>query len=113
MNVARLIAAAAVFAMAWPAHGQEGPTQAVRLCENLTLYASDVEPGGLWRNIRLEDARRAPAITYTAASARLGELRGAPAVLLQQGRAQVGGQPLSFDEYVLPSCPEAALHTPN
>lgn len=113
MNLVRLIVATAVFAMAWSSHAQEGPTQAVRLCENLTLYAGAVEPNGLWRDIRLEDARRPQAVTYTAATARVGELRGAPAILLQQGQAHVAGQPLRFDEVVVPSCAEAAVHAPN
>ncbi len=119
VRIALLTAAfTAAFALPISARAEEGPTQAVRLCDNLTLYAAAHDGAGLWSGIRVEDTRNATPVTYTAATAQEGELRGAPGLLLENGQLQMtgaGGQPvtLTFQEYVIASCADAALHAPS
>jgi hypothetical protein len=123
MSIVRIAILAAAFtaALAVPlgARAQvEGPTQAVRLCDNLTLYASGHDGAGLWSGVRVEDSRTATPVTYTAATAQEGELRGAPGLLLENGQLQMagaGGQSvtLTFQEYVIASCADAVLHGPS
>jgi hypothetical protein len=122
MSIVRVAILAAAFtaALAAPigARAADGPTQAVLLCDNLTLYAGGHSGNGLWSDIRVEDTRTATPVTYTAATAQEGELRGAPGLLLENGQLQMagaGGQSvtLTFQEYVISSCADAVLHGPS
>jgi lipopolysaccharide export system permease protein len=74
--------------------------------ENLTLYARERGGGGELRDLLINDARPALAITYTARAGAIVTIDGRPAIVLRDGQVQRQGvdgtvDVLDFDRYVL------------
>ncbi|MES1157170.1 MAG: hypothetical protein ABUL73_05255 [Alphaproteobacteria bacterium] len=113
MRIISATLAALTLCWAGAACGQEaaGSTEAYVVCHNLTLYAQARDANGVWRGVRLEDARTPPTTTYNAQSAEPATVEGAPALLLRDGRVQLRDALVTFDQIVIGACPEAAART--
>ncbi len=74
--------------------------------DGLTLYARERGGAGELRDVLINDARPAQAITYTARAGAIVTVEGAPAIVLRDGQVQRqsedgGVDVLDFDRYVL------------